>query len=247
MAGSQDNGCYVDIVICIDATGGMSPIIGEVKNNAISLCHRFIDSMEESYRELAQLRIKVIAFRNYGIDSEPMIESDFFVFPEQERKLDVFIEGISAIGGDGESSNALEAIERALKSKWTTGGNERRHIILLYTNNSTLKLGECSRMAQYPDCMSSSFFDLWSWWEGIAQPINSTYQPKAGRFVAFVPEVKPWVDLEALNRFWPVYSQAGTDACDDDIRAAIDLMCSRCDVDIQAALDERNRFYSRME
>ena len=75
MAGNQGVGDYfVDIVMCIDATGSMSPIIGEVKNNAISFYQRFVDSMEESDKEVAQLRIKVIAFRDYGVDDEPMLQ-----------------------------------------------------------------------------------------------------------------------------------------------------------------------------
>lgn len=66
----------------IDATGSMAPIINEVKDNALSFYQRFIDSMEENDKEVAELRIKVIVFRDYICDSEPMVESEFFVLPE---------------------------------------------------------------------------------------------------------------------------------------------------------------------
>ena len=46
----------VDIVMCIDATGSMAPIINEVKDNALSFYQRFIDSMEENDKEVAELR-----------------------------------------------------------------------------------------------------------------------------------------------------------------------------------------------
>ena len=45
----------VDIVMCIDATGSMAPIINEVKDNALSFYQRFIDSMEENDKEVAEL------------------------------------------------------------------------------------------------------------------------------------------------------------------------------------------------
>jgi hypothetical protein len=43
--------------MCIDATGSMSPILNEVKNNALSFYRRFIDAMEEENKDVAQLRI----------------------------------------------------------------------------------------------------------------------------------------------------------------------------------------------
>lgn len=52
----------VDIVMCIDATGSMAPIINEVKDNAMSFYQRFIDSMEENDKDVAELRIKCYRF-----------------------------------------------------------------------------------------------------------------------------------------------------------------------------------------
>lgn len=37
----------VDIVMCIDATGSMGPIIEEVKTNALSFYQKFVEAMEE--------------------------------------------------------------------------------------------------------------------------------------------------------------------------------------------------------
>ena len=46
MAGQGMGEYCVDIVMCIDATASTSPIIDEVKNNAISFYQRFIEAME---------------------------------------------------------------------------------------------------------------------------------------------------------------------------------------------------------
>lgn len=54
----QGGGDYaVDIVMCIDATGSMAPIINEVKNNAMSFYQKFVDAMDENDKEVSELRI----------------------------------------------------------------------------------------------------------------------------------------------------------------------------------------------
>ena len=225
MAGNQGVGeYYVDIVMCIDATGSMSPIIGEVKNNAISFYQKFVDSMEENSKEVAQLRIKVIAFRDYGVDDEPMVESEFFVLPDQNDEFKNFVENISATGGGDEPENALEAIALALKSDWTTGGAKRRHAILVFSDAPALEFGARAGSSSYPDGMPSSIAELGAWWHGTDQSLSSTYQANAGRLIAFVPNAEPWTDLQAWSRYWPAFSPAGTGLSDVDIQSAIDLM-----------------------
>lgn len=224
-ATGQGMGEYcVDIVMCIDATGSMAPIINEVKDNALSFYQRFIDSMEENDKEVAELRIKVIVFRDYICDSEPMVESEFFVLPEQNTAFRNFVSGIEACGGGDGPENALEAIALALKSKWTTSGSKRRHAILVFSDASALPLGERSDCPNYPSGLPKNIAQLGSWWEGTDQTLGSTYQPKAGRLVAFVPNAEPWTELQAWNRYWPAFSPAGTGLPDVDIQSAIDLM-----------------------
>ena len=224
MSGQGMGEYCVDIVMCIDATGSMSPIIDEVKNNAMSFYQRFIDSMEENDKEVSELRIKVIVFRDYICDSEPMVESEFFVLPEQNIAFKNFVAGIEACGGGDGPENALEAIALALKSKWTTSGAKRRHAILVFTDAPALALGERADCPNYPPDLPKTIAQLGSWWEGTDQTLYSTYQRKAGRLVAFVPNAEPWTELQAWNRYWPAFSPAGTGLPDVDIQSAIDLM-----------------------
>ena len=224
----QGGGYYVDIVMCIDATGSMSPILNEVKNNALSFYHRFIDAMTEEDKDVAQLRIKVIAFRDYGCDSEPMKESAFFVLPDQNAEFEAFVQGISASGGGDGPENALEAIALALKSDWTTGGTKRRHAVLVFSDAPALDLGARASAGSYPSGMPKDLAQLGAWWEGTDQELGSTYQPNAGRLVAFVPNANPWCDLQAWNRFWPAFSNAGTGLEEVDIQAVIDLLVGSC-------------------
>lgn len=214
----------VDIVICIDATGSMAPIINEVKENALTFYQKFVDAMDDNDKTVDQLRIKVIVFRDYICDTMPMVESEFFVLPSQSDKFKAFVSGIEAIGGGDTPENALEAIALALKSKWTTGGNKRRHAILVFTDAAALPLGERSGSAGYPEGMPKDLAELGSWWEGTEQTLDTTYQPKYGRLVVFAPNAYPWTDIQAWNRYWPAFSPAGTGLSEVDTQAAIDLL-----------------------
>ena len=216
---------YVDIAMCIDATGSMSPIIDEVKRNAMSFYQRFIDAMEESDKEVAQLRIKVIAFRDYKKDAEPMKQSEFFVLPSQNSEFEAFVNGIEASGGGDVPENALEAIAYALKSDWTTGGDKRRHVILMFSDAPALPLGARADCGSYPtEEMPADLAQLGSWWEGTDQTFDSTYQPSAGRMVVFAPNAEPWTELQAWNRYWPAFSPAGGGLDTVEIETAIALL-----------------------
>ena len=216
---------FVDIVMCIDGTASMAPIINEVKGNALSFYQRFAEAMEEVDKDIAQTRIKVIVFRDYKDDREgAMVESPFFTLPDQIEEFHSFVESIEAFGGGDLPENALEAIALALKSDWTTGGSKRRHAILVFSDASALPLGERSDYPNYPSGMPKDLAQLGAWWEGTDQTFCGTYQPKAGRLVAFVPNAEPWTEIQSWNRYWPAFSPAGTGLKDVDIQSAIDLM-----------------------
>ena len=221
----QGMGDYcVDIVMCIDATGSMAPIIGEVKENALSFYQKFVEGMEEADKSVDKLRIKVIAFRDYGYDQEPMSESEFYVLPDQNNEFKEFVNSIEATGGGDGPENALEAIALALKSDWTKEGSKRRHAILVFTDAPALPLSERKDKENYPADMPADLAQLGAWWEGTDQMLVSNYQAKAGRLVAFVPNAEPWTDMQVWNRYWPAFSPAGTGLSDVDIQSAIDLM-----------------------
>lgn len=70
----------VDLIICIDATGSMTPVIDLVKSNALGFYKEIENRMKERQKNVDQLRAKVIVFRDYWADKpdEVMVSSDFF-------------------------------------------------------------------------------------------------------------------------------------------------------------------------
>ena len=181
----QGSDYNVDIVMCIDGTGSMGPIIGEVKENALSFYKKFVEAMDENEKKVEGLRVKVIVFRDYGCDSEPMEESKFFVLPEEEADFNAFVAGIEAKGGGDLPETGLEAIALALKSDWTTSGSKRRHAVLVFSDAEALPFDARKDCAGYPAGMPADLAQLGAWWEGTDQTMSSTYQPKAGRLVVF--------------------------------------------------------------
>ena len=226
MTDQQGMGEYnVDIVMCIDGTRSMYPIIDEVKANALSIYQKFVDQMEENDKDVSQLRIKVIVFRDYGCDDEPMVESQFYTLPEQNDEFRSFVNSIEAKGGGDLPENSLEAIALALKSDWTsTPGVKKRHTILVFSDAAALPLGERAGSPLYPAGMPTSLEQLGAWWHGSDQSLGSSYNPEYGRLVAFVPNAEPWTDMQVWNRYWAAFSPAGTGLKDVDIQAVLDLL-----------------------
>ncbi len=196
---------YVDIVMCIDATGSMSPIIEEVKANAMAFCEKFHEEMDANGKNVAGLRIKVIPFRDYACDgTAAMDQSEFFVLPEQNEEFRSYVMGIRAAGGGDEPENALEAMALAMRSAWTTDGVKQRHVILMLTDASAVPLGDPFRTSSpsYPKDMPASLAELYGMWEDMPSK-------NSARLVLFAPEAYPWTDLMDWNNVWACFCQPG--------------------------------------
>ena len=215
---SFSTGYAMDIVMCVDATGSMSRVINEIKRTALAFHDRLAEAMEEAGKSVDKLRVKVIAFRDYAESSAPAVEmSDFFTLPEDNEDFGAFVRGIEADGGGDIPENSLEALALALRSDWTTDGERRRHVILLFTDAPALPLGERAAYPGYPEEMPADLKELATWWESPGQStLDSTYEARAGRLFAFVPPVAPFTEMESWSRFFPVYSKnpAGPDELD---------------------------------
>lgn len=184
---------HVDIVMCIDATGSMSPIIGKVKENAL----RFYDDLETMMRQkskhIDKLRVKMIAYRDYYVDGDKSMEmSGFFTLPDDKDAFKKFVDNIEADGGGDEPENGLEALALAIHSEWSKEGDKRRQIILLWTDASShaLDYKHDSKPQHYPTSqIPKNFDDLSDLWDGQAMSRTSK------RLIMYSPDAYAWTDI----------------------------------------------------
>ena len=101
----------VDIVMCIDGTGSMGPVIDLVKANALRFESDLAAAMEAKQKSIDNLRVRVIVFRDIFVDrDDAFVTSNFFPLPQEREEFSRFISGIRASGGGDEPESALEAL-----------------------------------------------------------------------------------------------------------------------------------------
>lgn len=195
MASNYISGYNVDIVMCIDATGSMGPLINLVKQNAINFYSDLKARLDAKSKRVEEVRVRVIAFRDYLADGDDaMLMSDFFKLPDEAPDFEALVKSIQPVGGGDPPEDGLEALGYAIKSKWTTGGNKRRHIIVLWTDDATHEIGYGSSAENYPSKMAKSFSELTEWW-GCGAQVEGVMDNKAKRLLIYAPEEPWWTNI----------------------------------------------------
>lgn len=182
----------VDMVFCIDGTGSMEDtsgaqdkIINMVKQNAINFYGDFNEVMSRKSKQVRQLRVRVVVFRDYLADGKnAMMVTDFFLLPQQSKEFEACIKSIHADGGGDIPEDGLEALAYAIKSKWDTESAKRRQVIVVWTDAGTHDIGYGSRSEFYPKGMPKSFSELNDWWDDM----NSNVK----RLILFAPDENGW-------------------------------------------------------
>lgn len=203
----------VDMVFCIDATGSMenftepqTKIINIVKQNAINFYSDFNNIMTEKGKKIRQLRVRIIAFRDYVADGEnAMMVTDFFQLPQQASEFEACINSIRAEGGGDAPEDGLEALSYAIKSKWSTEGAKKRQVIVVWTDAGTHKLGFGSKSKYYPRGMPADLGELGDWWDD-----PSLMKQNEKRLILFAPDVDNWKYIsDNWNLTWHIPTAAG--------------------------------------
>ena len=208
-----------DIVLAIDATNSMSPLMQAVRENALAFYPMIVSELKAIGRELKKLRIKVIVFRDVYVDAEPFVDSGFFELPEQAEAFRAFVMGVMPIGGGDEPESGLEALSMALGSRFMNvmaeGASFQRQIIAVMTDASAHSLEDerRARMEEkglYPQGIAKSLKVMRdSLLVDSEEPTGM--HPAALRIALFTPNAYPWNEVAG----WPsnvtaCWSQAGT-------------------------------------
>lgn len=225
--GNNYSGKYnVDIVMCIDATGSMGPLIKMVKANALSFYHDFTTRLAEKDKNVNEVRVRVIAFRDYLADGEKaMLMSDFFKLPEQTAQFEALVNGIEPMGGGDNPEDGLEALAYAIKSKWNKSEGKKRHVIVVWTDDATHDLGFGRKAPNYPAKMARDFNELSEWW-GVGQSPNSVMDRKSKRLLIYAPPKESWTTIaSAWDNALLFPSAAGQGLDDKTFSEILDAIC----------------------
>jgi hypothetical protein len=210
----------VDIVFCIDVTGSMDPIIDAVKANAL----RFYDDVQENLtakgKNVDELRVRVVAFRDFAADGEAaMQESPFYRLPDERSAFSDFVNGLIAEGGGDAPESGLEAVALAMNSPWTTRGDRRRQVVVVWTDQPANPLDPTVVPAELRTRVPGDFSALTDLWEDTQGPLGASSK----RLILFAPDGPGWSDISAV---WENVvhhpSQAGGGLSDVDYGTIID-------------------------
>ena len=210
----------VDIVFCIDVTGSMTPILDAVKANALGFYDDVQTNLTAKGKNVSQLRVRLVAFRDFAADGEAALEeSPFFTLPAERAGFSEFVNGLVPQGGGDAPESGLEAVSLAINSPWTTTGDRRRQVIVVWTDQPAQPLDPSVLPADLSSRVPADFSALTDLWEDEQGVMGSSSK----RLILFAPDGPGWSDISSV---WENVvhhpSQAGGGLSDVDYGTIID-------------------------
>jgi hypothetical protein len=195
MAAPRGLSYAVDIVFCIDVTGSMTPIIDAVKQHALGFYDDVQANLTEKGKNVAQLRVRVIAFRDFVADGAAALEeSPFYTLPAERGGFSEFVNGLIAQGGGDAPESGLEAVALAVNSPWTSTGDRRRQVIVVWTDQPAHPLDPSVVPADLASRVPADFSALTDAWEDEQGLMGSSSK----RLILFAPDGPGWSDISAV-------------------------------------------------
>ena len=210
----------VDIVFCIDVTGSMTPILDAVKTNALRFYDDVQSNLTDKGKNVDELRVRIIAFRDFAADPESALqESSFFQLPDERTIFSAFVDSLIPEGGGDAPESGLEAVALAINSPWTSRGDRRRQVIVVWTDQPAHPLNFAVLPPGLASSVPTNFSALTDLWEDPQGPLGASSK----RLILFAPDGPGWSDISAS---WENVvhhpSQAGGGLSDVDYGTIID-------------------------
>jgi len=203
----NDMNYTVDIVLCVDATGSMTPVIDKVKTAAIRFHSDLTDRLSKLEKSIQTLRVRVIAYRDYYADGESAMQtSRFFDLPAEKGAFEAFVHDIDADGGGDEPENGLEALALAIKSDWSKCAGKHRQIVVLWTDASAHPLDKpgATKPSNYPTDMPANLDELTDLWQN-----DQIMQTSAKCLILYSPDIQPWTEFSSWDNIVHYRVKAG--------------------------------------
>jgi hypothetical protein len=185
----------VDIVFCIDVTGSMTPILDAVKANALGFYDDVQTNLTAKGKNVTQLRVRIVAFRDFAADGDAALEeSPFYTLPAERADFSEFVNGLIPQGGGDHPESGLEAVAVAINSPWTTTGDRRRQVIVVWTDQPAHTLDPSVVPADLASRIPADFSALTDAWEDEQGQMGSNSK----RLILFAPDGPGWSDISAV-------------------------------------------------
>ena len=185
----------VDIVFCIDVTGSMTPILDAVKANALGFYDDVQTNLTAKGKNVSQLRVRLVAFRDFAADGEAALEeSPFYTLPAERGGFSEFVNGLVPQGGGDAPESGLEAVALAVNSPWTTTGDRRRQVIVVWTDQPAQPLDPSVLPADLASRVPADFSALTDVWEDEQGVMGSSSK----RLILFAPDGPGWSDISSV-------------------------------------------------
>lgn len=168
-----------DVVMCIDITGSMESIINTIKNNATTFYSDIKSRCLKVGKDVKDMRIKVIGFRDYGGTDSAFEQSAFFHLPSEDSAFRSFVAGLRASGGGDGPEIGYDALAHAMKSGWS-GDDNTHQIIILWTDAASHPVGRAPELAK-------DYGELTSMWNKMSK--------RGKRLILFAPKHETWQKL----------------------------------------------------
>jgi hypothetical protein len=117
----------------------------------------------------------MIAFRDILADGEAALqESPFFALPAEEAEFSGYYYGLVAEGGGDAPESGLEAAALAMTSPWTTRGDRRRQVIVVWTDQPAHPLNASALPPAFAGRVPADFSALTDLREDPQGPLGSS-------------------------------------------------------------------------
>jgi hypothetical protein len=152
-------------------------------------------NLTDKGKNVDELRVRVIAFRDFKADGAAALqESPFFSLPAEQGGFAEFVRGLVPEGGGDAPESGLEAVALAINSPWTTSGDRRRQVVVVWTDSPAQPLEDGSGPAPYGDKIPKDFSGLTDLWENEQGVMGASSK----RLILFAPDGPGWTDISGV-------------------------------------------------
>lgn len=229
-AGIKPGIAVLDIAMCIDSTGSMTPTLDAVKANATTFYDRLNSELTaRGIPPFAQVRVRLSFFKDYGDatpgvwDPDPMRSSAFFKLPDQTSDFESFAAPQVAYGGWDWAEGDIVCLNDAMDSRWMkpgdilpgTGGDRVTDVfplIVVWTDSPAHGIDFANSLANpdypAPGVMPRTYADFLAKWNNseVIDQKNKQILFFGDPYLTDINEPSAWLTIKD----WPKFTVGGT-------------------------------------